>query len=560
MGMARSLSRYLKAGVLLLGAFVVIVGSLSIIPRTQAATGLIVTNGAGGQGANSWTNPANAQGTADNNTYATAAPGSNARIAGIWNNYNFDFNLPLHAAITKVELIPQYNVSSTLSTVSLEVQAVVGGVNCPSTPVSDSSEPTSDTNFVVDVTTCRTWTRANLLNANFGTRITAFRASSLLGATFSLDYVQVRVTYDTPDYEQAAYRWFDNANSTVPGTVLAVQNTAPTLYAPRDRARLRILLHVTTTSLLTSSEQFKLQFAAKGASCTGLAYTDVTASSLIAYYGNPAPADGAAITTGGTDPSHSGHANIAQSYAESSPISTLANVSVGQDALWDISLVGNGAAANTTYCFRMVKNDGTALTAYTVYPEIVTSPTGTLNVDIVDDSGNPVASPSFSFSNLTAPINCSTTTATLSTNSQRIRVKNTTDTPGWSLSIAATSGSAALWSAGTPTYDFNDSFGSPAGCSDGGDSDSRGGQMTIDPFGGTITPRAVTLCSTSGVTKGSSSSFIEGSLNAITLMNSSGANTGCFWELTNINVSQTVPGSQTPGSYSINMTLTVVAN
>lgn len=560
MVLSNKLVHLTKVLILLVGVFLTIAGSLYRTSSTKAATGLVLTNGAGGQGTNAWTTPANAQGTADNNTYATAAPAQNARISGLWNTYNFDSNLPLHAVITKVEIIAQYKVNTNVLVAgNLEVQAVVGGTNCPVAAVTDGSLPTADFNFVVDVTSCRSWTRDNLLNANFATRIAAFR-SSLIGLTFSLDYAQVRVTYNTPDYEQAAYRWYDNADSTSVGTALVGQNLAPTLYAPRDRVRLRVLLHITTTTLLTSSEQFKLQFAQKGASCSGLSYADVTTGSTIAYYNNPTPASGISLTTGGTDPTHSGHAIIAQSYSEASPTSTLANVAVGQDGLWDFALVGNGASANTTYCFRMVKNDGSVLTTYSVYPEIVTSPTGSLNADIVDAVGNSVAAPSFGFSGLVAPFTCATSTATLGVSAQRIRIKNTTDTPGWSLSMAATAGSTALWSAGTPKYDFNDPAGTPAGCSAGLDTDIYGGQMTVDASVGTVTARAVTACTTNGVTKGSSAAFSEGVQNSLTLMNASAsANTGCFWEMTDVSVSQKIPGGQPAGSYSINMTLTVVA-
>lgn len=546
---------------LLLVAFIAVLGILYRSPSTQAATGLVVTNGAGGQGVNAWGTPANAQGTADDNTYATASPAQNTRVSGLWNTYNFDSNLPLHAVITKVEIIAQYKVNTNLLVAgNLEVQAVVGGTNCPAAAVTDGSLPTSDFDFVVDVTSCRSWQRNDLLNASFQTRIAAFR-SSLTGITFSLDYAQVRVTYNTPDYEQAAYRWYDNTDSTITGVALAGQDTAPALYAPRDRVRLRILLHVTTTALLTNSEQFKLQFAQKGASCSGLSYADVTSGSLIAYYNNPTPASGISLTSGGTDPGHAGHTVIAQSYSEANAFNTLANVAVGQDGLWDIALVGNGAAANTAYCFRIVRNDGSALTTYSVYPEIVTSPIGSLNADIVDAGGSSVAAPSFGFSGLVSPYTCATSAATLGISAQRIRVKNTTDTPGWSLSMAATAGSTALWSAGTPKYDFNDPAGTPAGCSAGLDADTYGGQMTVDASVGTVTARSVSACTTTGITKGSSAAFSEGVQNSLTLMNASAsANTGCFWEMTGIAISQKIPGGQPAGTYSINMTLTVVAN
>lgn len=553
---------YQPYGKALMLCAIVIAAAGLLLPRpvAQAGTGLIATRGAGGQATNFWGTPANAQGTADDNTYATASPAINAKVGGVWNAYNFDTSLPLHAAITKVEIIAQYKVDNAIGTSSsMELQAAVNGVNCAA--VIDSSQPTTDTDFTANMTSCRSWTRANLMDSQFSVVATAARGNTLIGANFTMDYVQVRVTYNTPDYEQAAYRWYDNANSTAAGTALASQDTAPTLYAPRDRVRLRLLLHVSTTSLVTSSEQFKLQFAQKGASCSGLSYADVTASSAIAYYDNPAPANNAALTSGGTDPQHSTHTTISQAYNEASPFSTLANVAAGQDGMWDISLVGNGALANTAYCFRMVKNDSTLLSTYTVYPEIVTSPAGSLVADIVDAGGSSVASPSFGFSSLLSPHDCTNSTATFGVDSQRVRIKNTTDTPGWSLSIAATGGSTALWSAGTPKYDFNDGAGSPAGCAAGLDSDTYGGQMTINPSSGSISPRSVSACTTTGISKGSSAAFAEGTLNAITLVSgSASANTGCFWDITGISVAQQIPGGQGTGSYSISLTMTVVAN
>lgn len=540
---------------------VLLTASLLLPPsRLQAGTGLVVTNGAGGEATNFWGTPANARGTTDDNVYATASPAINSKVGGVWNAYNFDSSLPLHAVITKVEIIAQYKVDFNIATSSsMELQAAVNGVNCPA--AVHNTQPTVDTDFTADMTSCRTWTRANLTDAQFTVVATAARGNTITGANFTMDYVQVRITYNTPDYTQAAYRWYDNTDSTAVGSVLANQDSAPALYAPRDRVRLRLLLHVTTTSLLSGSEQFKLQFAPKGASCSGLAYADVTASSAIAFYNNPAPGNNVALTTSGNDPAHLTHTTIAQAYSEASPFNTLANVSVGQDGMWDIALVGNGATANTTYCLRLVKNDSSALAAYDVYPEVVTSPAGSLIADIVDASGNSVAAPTFGFSGILSPYTCTSSTATFGTDSQRIRIKNTTDTPGWSLSVAATDGSSALWSAGTPKYDFNDGAGSPTGCAAGLDNDTYGGQMTIDPSVGTVAPRAVSACTTTGISKSSSAAFTEGSINAIALISGSAtADTGCFWDLTGVDVSQQIPGGQSTGSYSINLTMTVVAN
>lgn len=80
------------------------------------------------------------------------------------------------------------------------------------------------------------------------------------------------------------------------------------------------------------------------------------------------------------------------------------------------------------------------------------------------------------------------TTGYLGTSSERVRVDNTTTNPQWVASIAATDGPTALWSAGTPKYDFNDPTASAV---DGADSsDSYGGQLSIDPFTvSTLTPQ-----------------------------------------------------------------------
>jgi hypothetical protein len=186
-------------------------------------------------------------------------------------------------------------------------------------------------------------------------------------------------------------------------------------------------------------------------------------------------------------------------------------------------------------------------------------PAGTLTSDIVDASGVTVASPSLSMSTVAAGNSCQTTTGTFGVSAQKIRVTNTTATPGWTLSIAATSGVSSNWSSGTASYDFNDSSGSQAGCSDGGDADSIAGQLSLNPSVGTITPQGG--CSSTGVSKGSSSAFSQGVTDNITLLSASGsAQTNCYWDLTGVNLSQTIPSFEAPGTYSLNMTMTVVAN
>lgn len=183
---------------------------------------------------------------------------------------------------------------------------------------------------------------------------------------------------------------------------------------------------------------------------------------------------------------------------------------------------------------------------------------GALSVDIVDGSGSSIANPSVVMSAVTIGFDCQTSTGTLGTTAQRIRVSNTTLTPGWTVAIAATSGGTANWSSGGNTFDFNDGSGTPAGCADGGDADSLAGRMTLNASSGTSTPQSG--CNNTGISLGSNTSFAQGTTDSITLISASaGAGTNCYWELTGIPVSQTIPIQQAAGTYSINLTLTVTA-
>lgn len=189
-------------------------------------------------------------------------------------------------------------------------------------------------------------------------------------------------------------------------------------------------------------------------------------------------------------------------------------------------------------------------------------PSLSLAVDIVDANGSSVSSPSVSFSSLNTSFSCQTSTGTLGTSSAKIRIDNPTANNLWTLTIAATSGAASNWSNGASgQYDFNDPSGSPGGCSDGGDSDSLAGQLTFDGSSSTVTSVLYNDCDTNGVTKGSSAGFNQGTVDSITLLNtSSSAITNCTYDATGFGVSQKVPEQKPTGTYTINMTLTITAN
>ena len=181
--------------------------------------------------------------------------------------------------------------------------------------------------------------------------------------------------------------------------------------------------------------------------------------------------------------------------------------------------------------------------------------TGTSSAEILDSTRTPVGSPAFAFTTSAFSFNCQTITGQLGDNNQRIYVSAFGDHPnGFNVTMAATSGATTTWSAGTPKYDYNDASGS--GCTDGGDADSYGGQLTVNPSAGTITADYASG-TTTGVTKGSSTAFVEGTTNSVTLF--SAGNTASAtgrWYLTGASLSQTVPAEQATGSYTLGMTLT----
>lgn len=176
---------------------------------------------------------------------------------------------------------------------------------------------------------------------------------------------------------------------------------------------------------------------------------------------------------------------------------------------------------------------------------------GSLSVDIVDAGGTTVASPAVTFNALNFSFDTQDATGTLGTASEKIRVSNPTSTATWSVNLAA-SATTAKWTAGTNYYDFNDG----SGYTDGADTDTYGGQMTVNPSVGTLA--GVSGCATTNVTKGASDSFVEGSVDSIDIFSAAaGASTFCRWDLTGVGLTQKVPASQASGSYSVNMTLTI---
>lgn len=307
----------------------------------------------------------------------------------------------------------------------------------------------------------------------------------------------------------------------------------------------------------------RLEFAQKtvGSCSAQTGFQAVTTNTAIAWSTNPSVASGTAITATGNDPISGSNVVVQRYVSATSDLNNPQAIAPGETGLWDFSLKDNSGKFNQAYCLRLAQSNGTAYASYVQYPEIVTAE-GILSVDILDVSDEPVATPGVTLPTAQISTSCQTVTGTLGTSSQKIRVSNDTTSASWVLDIAPTNGSTAAWQHTTEAegYDFNDSSGSPAGCNSGLDGDGMAGQLTVNPSVGGSLVQAKSGCTLTGITKGSSQAFSEGVIDAIVLLDASGsANTECYWDMTGIGISQTVPARQPGGSYTIDMTLTVLA-
>jgi len=351
---------------------------------------------------------------------------------------------------------------------------------------------------------------------------------------------------------QDGYRFYENTDAIQPTTALGTEDTAIVGVAQNSQIRLRVAAQVGGADLTAGALSVKLQYG-QGSTCSAIAtWTDVDSiagAGIWRGYNNATPADGTTLTASLLDSA----GNTLETYEEQNSSTNIPNtIAKGDRGEWDFVIENNGAPYSTDYCFRLVTDSGD-LFKYTSYPQVKTD--GELKVDIVDGTGASVANPSVTMSATTLQFTDQTQTGTLGTAAELIRVSNDSVNTQWSMTIAATSGSTTLWDTGAQTYDFNDPT---ASAGDGGDADSVGGQMTIDPSAAILTPK--TGCSNTGLTLGSQTSFSEGVADSITLLQAGAtASTNCYWDMIATDISQTIPAEQAVGSYSIDMTISIIA-
>jgi hypothetical protein len=116
-------------------------------------------------------------------------------------------------------------------------------------------------------------------------------------------------------------------------------------------------------------------FVAVASSGTNL----IMSASPVVKWGGSSSNNYGTVTSSGSDPTQSGATIISQNYVTNNFFSNPNPVAAGQYGLYDFDLDISKATYESTYCFRIVKADGTLLTTYNTFPEITRCTVPTLN-------------------------------------------------------------------------------------------------------------------------------------------------------------------------------------
>jgi hypothetical protein len=221
-------------------------------------------------------------------------------------------------------------------------------------------------------------TRTGTVGSSF-THTHNITVSSYSNETHLPPYRDVIIAKKVPqsEFEQSGYRFFKNEDATSVGAPLAGLNASASSPKQGKAFRLRMLVHVSSADLGIANKNFKLQVAERSVTCdtsfSGEVYSDVSPiSGVIRFFNNPTPADGDNLISNIDDPTNGGNPIIGQTYEEENSFTNTNSISVGEDGMWDFSLIDFSASASTGYCFRVVLADGSLLNTYTVIPEITT--------------------------------------------------------------------------------------------------------------------------------------------------------------------------------------------
>ena len=356
--------------------------------------------------------------------------------------------------------------------------------------------------------------------------------------------------------DDKAYCWGSNSSGQL-GNNSTINSGVPThVYAPKEN-----------TTIPANTMKLRTQYAKKtAATCQAVAagWQDVTNNSTLAYSA-AGPNNGTAIAAAANDPNlpstsvgYSRQSIVRPSSAAQLTFTNNRDVNAGETGLWDLALTDNGLERNTNYCVRLAADTaaapGTSIDTYSYYPEFKTAD-GSLDIRFADATNATLTNPTTVFSAAMTSRTASTTTAKLSNNSsQQLEVTNSLSTTGWSVSLAATGGSTAKWTqtGDAANYAFNST-------------NTDQGQLSVDLSSSAFTASGSMplgqACTTAGLSYGAGGAFVAGtaSANAITLATASNSSLTCLFKLKNISLKQTIPAYQKPGTYTLPVTVTVVA-
>ena len=351
--------------------------------------------------------------------------------------------------------------------------------------------------------------------------------------------------------DEQAYCWGNNTSGRLGnGTSASSQTTPTTVFARAFDNQPAIIL--------PSQLALKLQVAPLGAaaSCSLVSsgWTDVSTTSSL-NWGSSAPTHGTAIGSFASDPSAPTSLGYKyQSIVQSGSFTNFTALWPQKTALWDAVLHDRSLSSATEYCLQMLPTTvSAAIDSYSQYPRIKTA-TGSLGLQFVDDSGATLSGSATdtAFTSLSSGVSVQQSLGQLiQSTGKKLEVGNSQTNSGWNVSLAATGGPTATWQSTGNSYPYNAST-------------SAAGQLSVDTSGMTKTgfgndPTGA-ACTTANLTNGTSGTF-SNVVSSVTLVaGSPSAQFNCTWRLGSIGVSQTIPANQAGGSYSLDMTLTIVAN
>jgi len=154
--------------------------------------------GATGSGWTQWSNPGSAFGTGADAEYASwATLAKNTTASGCWGTYNFTGSMASTDTVGSVIVIPRFKLSTNVSIIGvLGLQYTTNSGATWSTEVTNPDEPTTDTDWTVDITNTTPgspWNVGKLKAGSFYIKLNATIGNDATLFTFYVDRIPVNV-------------------------------------------------------------------------------------------------------------------------------------------------------------------------------------------------------------------------------------------------------------------------------------------------------------------------------------------------------------------------------